>query len=90
MEAPSGMVESPAITAVGTATSGSPVGIRRGAYIGSCKHRIWEAIRASSAAPYYLDDFSDGNYSLQFNEDTYHALSIFLVLCFDLHVETLK
>ncbi|OAY70487.1 Phospholipase A I [Ananas comosus] len=59
MEAPSGMVESPAITAVGTATSGSPVGIRRGAYIGSCKHRIWEAIRASSAAPYYLDDFSD-------------------------------
>lgn len=38
--------------------AGAPV--RRGAFIGSCKHHIWEAIRASSAAPYYLDDFSDG------------------------------
>ncbi|XP_078437469.1 phospholipase A I-like protein isoform X2 [Wolffia australiana] len=34
-------------------------GSRRTAFIGSCKHRVWEAIRASSAAPYYLDDFSD-------------------------------
>ncbi|WIA33114.1 hypothetical protein OEZ86_006267 [Tetradesmus obliquus] len=24
---------------------------------GSCKHHVWEAVRASSAAPYYLDDF---------------------------------
>lgn len=47
-----GMVESPAF-------AGAQVGVRRGAVLGSCKHRIWEAIRASSAAPYYLDDFSD-------------------------------
>ncbi|KAL4345858.1 hypothetical protein AHAS_Ahas11G0320400 [Arachis hypogaea] len=32
---------------------------KRSAFIGSCKHQIWKAIRASSAAPYYLDDFSD-------------------------------
>lgn len=47
------------INTVGTAVCGAPVGIKRGAFMGSCKHRIWEAIRASSAAPYYLDDFSD-------------------------------
>lgn len=28
---------------------------------GSSKHRVWQAIRASSAAPYYLDDFSIGD-----------------------------
>ncbi|KAJ3670425.1 hypothetical protein LUZ60_010749 [Juncus effusus] len=47
-EAPAGASE---ITANGS--------YRRRAFIGSCKHKIWEAIRASSAAPYYLDDFSD-------------------------------
>uniref|UniRef100_A0A0E0LLE1 Patatin n=1 Tax=Oryza punctata TaxID=4537 RepID=A0A0E0LLE1_ORYPU len=47
------------INTVGTTVSGAPVGVKRGAFMGSCKHRIWEAIRASSAAPYYLDDFSD-------------------------------
>jgi len=36
------------------------VGYRRSAFIGSCKQQVWKAIRASSAAPYYLDDFSDG------------------------------
>lgn len=36
------------------------VGYKRSAFIGSCKHEVWQAIRASSAAPYYLDDFSDG------------------------------
>ena len=30
-------------------------------HIGSSKHKLWEAIRASSAAPYYLDDFSVGD-----------------------------
>ncbi|CAM0906077.1 unnamed protein product [Alopecurus aequalis] len=60
LEVSPGMAESPSIGAVGTAVSGAPVGIKRGAFMGSCKHRIWEAIRASSAAPYYLDDFSDG------------------------------
>jgi hypothetical protein len=28
-------------------------------FVGSCKHYVWEAIRVSSAAPYYLDDFAD-------------------------------
>jgi hypothetical protein len=54
------MAESPCIGAVGTAVSGAPVGIKRGAFMGSCKHQLWEAIRASSAAPYYLDAYSDG------------------------------
>ncbi|KAI3972379.1 hypothetical protein MKW92_046154 [Papaver armeniacum] len=43
-------------------TSGSAVaadGTKHCAFLGSCKHHIWQAIRASSAAPYYLDDFSD-------------------------------
>lgn len=44
----------------GAATTGAQVGYKRSAFIGSCKHRVWQAIRASSAAPYYLDDYSDG------------------------------
>ncbi|PQQ16021.1 phospholipase A I isoform X2 [Prunus yedoensis var. nudiflora] len=43
----------------GSPTVGAELGYRRSAFIGSCKHQIWQAIRASSAAPYYLDDFSD-------------------------------
>ncbi|KAL2339170.1 hypothetical protein Fmac_013616 [Flemingia macrophylla] len=39
--------------------TGEQVGYKRSAFIGSCKHQVWKAIRASSAAPYYLDDFSD-------------------------------
>ncbi|GKD29864.1 phospholipase A I-like protein [Tanacetum coccineum] len=31
-----------------------------GAYMESCRHHIWQAIRASFAALYYLDDYSDG------------------------------
>ncbi|XP_039139785.1 phospholipase A I [Dioscorea cayenensis subsp. rotundata] len=57
-ELPSGMAESPAISAVGSTPHSAQIG-RRTASIGSCKHHIWQAIRASSAAPYYLDDFSD-------------------------------
>ncbi|GER52967.1 Ca2+-independent phospholipase A2 [Striga asiatica] len=49
----------------GVATTGAQVGYKRNAFIGSCKHQIWQAIRASSAAPYYLDDFSDGIYRWQ-------------------------
>nr|XP_018686733.1 PREDICTED: phospholipase A I-like isoform X3 [Musa acuminata subsp. malaccensis] len=59
-ELPLGMLETPAVTTTGTTASGAQIAGRRGAFIGSCKHRVWEAIRASSAAPYYLDDFSDG------------------------------
>lgn len=36
-------------------------GKRLALHAGSSKHRIWQAIRASSAAPYYLDDFSIGD-----------------------------
>lgn len=28
---------------------------------GSSKHEVWQAVRASSAAPYYLDDFLCGS-----------------------------
>ncbi|KAH6831397.1 phospholipase A I-like protein [Perilla frutescens var. hirtella] len=49
----------------GVATTGAQVGYKRNAFIGSCKHLVWQAIRASSAAPYYLDDFSDGIYRWQ-------------------------
>ncbi|KAK9681595.1 hypothetical protein RND81_10G013700 [Saponaria officinalis] len=51
--------ESSAISMSGGVTASSQVGYNRSAFIGSCKHQVWEAIRASSAAPYYLDDFSD-------------------------------
>ncbi|KAK8947196.1 hypothetical protein KSP39_PZI006961 [Platanthera zijinensis] len=57
-ELPSGMAEIPAAWGTGAVPVGQH-GSRRCAFMGSCKHRIWEAIRASSAAPYYLDDFSD-------------------------------
>lgn len=65
MQYPSGTFETPAGTAespaVGMSMSINANGsYRRGACIGSCKHKIWEAVRASSAAPYYLDDFADG------------------------------
>ncbi|KAJ7541796.1 hypothetical protein O6H91_10G077200 [Diphasiastrum complanatum] len=57
--------EGPAVSVSGTPATAAPlvtqVGPKRSAFIGSCKHRIWEAIRASSAAPYYLDDFSIDN-----------------------------
>ncbi|XP_068666286.1 phospholipase A I-like isoform X2 [Aristolochia californica] len=54
-ETPLGTQDSPAaVGGVGAAT-----GWQRVAPMGSCKHSIWQAIRASSAAPYYLDDYSD-------------------------------
>lgn len=60
------MSEGSTITGLGAATTGPQVGYKRSAFIGSCKHHIWQAIRASSAAPYYLDDFSDGTLFLGF------------------------
>ncbi|RWR85093.1 phospholipase A I isoform X1 [Cinnamomum micranthum f. kanehirae] len=56
---PAGTLEMPVGTTEGPIICDAGAPVRRGAFIGSCKHRIWEAIRASSAAPYYLDDFSD-------------------------------
>lgn len=55
-----GAIDSLAMNGSRMTITGDQIGIRRNAFIGSCKHRIWEAIRASSAAPYYLDDFSLG------------------------------
>ncbi|KAH9606687.1 hypothetical protein KSS87_014896, partial [Heliosperma pusillum] len=51
--------ENSAINMSGRANAGSQVGYERSAFIGSCQHQVWQAIRASSAAPYYLDDFAD-------------------------------
>lgn len=59
-EVPFTISENSGITALGSPTTGAQVGYKRSAFIGSCKHHIWQAIRASSAAPYYLDDFSVG------------------------------
>lgn len=50
---------------LGAVTTGAQVGYKRNAFLGSCKHQVWQAIRASSAAPYYLDDYSDGVYRWQ-------------------------
>ncbi|KAL9236627.1 hypothetical protein vseg_011271 [Gypsophila vaccaria] len=52
--------ESSAISMSGGSTASAQVGYNRSAFIGSCKHEVWQAIRASSAAPYYMDDFTDG------------------------------
>ncbi|KZV37161.1 hypothetical protein F511_15081 [Dorcoceras hygrometricum] len=64
-EISSAAAENLTIGGQGAATTGAQVGYKRHAFIGSCKHHIWQAIRASSAAPYYLDDFSDGVYRWQ-------------------------
>ncbi|KAL5972699.1 Phospholipase A I [Asimina triloba] len=56
---PSGTPEAAIGAADGLTVSRVGTNARRCAFIGSCKHYIWQAIRASSAAPYYLDDFSD-------------------------------
>ncbi|CAM6093593.1 unnamed protein product [Calypogeia fissa] len=54
--------DGPAVAVSGTAATAvpmtTPIGPKRISFIGSCKHKVWEAIRASSAAPYYLDDYS--------------------------------
>lgn len=51
--------ENSAISMTGASSTHPQVGYKCSAFIGSCKHQVWQAIRASSAAPYYLDDFSD-------------------------------
>ncbi|KAK9092096.1 hypothetical protein Syun_027007 [Stephania yunnanensis] len=59
LEVPVGKAELPSTNGLGIAGIGAQAVNKRRASIGSCKHHIWQAIRASSAAPYYLDDFSD-------------------------------
>lgn len=59
LEVPLAISESSGISAIGSPTIGAQAGYKRSAFIGSCKHEVWQAIRASSAAPYYLDDYSD-------------------------------
>ena len=60
LEVPFAISESSGVHVLGSPTTGGQLGYKRSAFIGSCKHHVWQAIRASSAAPYYLDDFSDG------------------------------
>ncbi|KAE8690470.1 hypothetical protein F3Y22_tig00110895pilonHSYRG00533 [Hibiscus syriacus] len=60
-EVPLGTSESSGTTMPGSPTTGIQAGCKRSAFVGSCKHLLWQAIRASCAAPYYLDDFSDGS-----------------------------
>ncbi len=52
-EADAALSEAPA--APGEAAAGSPNSVP-----GSCKHRLWQGVRASSAAPYYLADYQHG------------------------------
>ncbi|KAE8670588.1 Phospholipase A I [Hibiscus syriacus] len=58
-EVPFTISESSGITVQACPTAGAQFGYKGSAFIGSCKHNVWQAIRASSAAPYYLDDYSD-------------------------------
>ena len=52
-EADAALSEAPA--APGEAAAVSPNSVP-----GSCKHRLWQGVRASSAAPYYLADYQHG------------------------------
>ncbi|KAE8728676.1 Phospholipase A I [Hibiscus syriacus] len=58
-EVPFTISEGSGITVQGSPTAGAQFGYKRSAFIGSRIHNVWQAIRASSAASYYLDDYSD-------------------------------
>ncbi|KAM0012207.1 putative phospholipase A(1) [Helianthus debilis subsp. tardiflorus] len=66
---PAGTIEAPLTISANnesvTSTYGAQIGYKHGTHMGSCRHHIWQAIRASSAAPYYLDDYSDGVFRWQ-------------------------
>ncbi|KAL8259333.1 hypothetical protein R6Q59_027286 [Mikania micrantha] len=66
---PAGTLEAPLTISANsesiTSTNGAQIGYKHGTHMGSCRHHIWQAIRASSAAPYYLDDYSDGVFRWQ-------------------------
>ncbi|XP_076931698.1 phospholipase A I-like [Bidens hawaiensis] len=66
---PAGTLEAPLTISANsesvTSSNGAQIGYKHGTHMGSCRHHIWQAIRASSAAPYYLDDYSDGVFRWQ-------------------------
>lgn len=87
MQYPPGTPEIPLAVTENLATAGQgavsdPIQVehKRNAFMGSCKHRIWQAIRASSAAPYYLDDYSDGIF-LHVLKNLTHGKSFSLDAC---------
>lgn len=54
--------------------SSSALAQRLGVLPGSSGHEVWQAVRASSAAPYYLDDFKCSGQRCE-NYSMPHALS---------------
>nr|KJB34774.1 hypothetical protein B456_006G083400 [Gossypium raimondii] len=58
---PVGTPKAPCPTSESSGTT-ARVSHKQSGLIGSCKYQLWQAIRASCAAPYYLDDFSDDVY----------------------------
>ncbi|TYI64380.1 hypothetical protein E1A91_D09G084500v1 [Gossypium mustelinum] len=58
---PVGTPKAPCVTSESSGTT-ARVSHKQSGLIGSCKYQLWQAIRASCAAPYYLDDFSDDVY----------------------------
>ncbi|KAK9057963.1 hypothetical protein SSX86_022803 [Deinandra increscens subsp. villosa] len=95
---PAGTLEAPSTISSNsesvTSTNGAPIGYKHGTHMGSCRHHIWQAIRASSAAPYYLDDYSDGVYRWQdgaivANNPTIFAIREARILWPDAKIDTL-
>ncbi|KAI3510282.1 hypothetical protein L1887_17152 [Cichorium endivia] len=94
LEAPLTLAENFAMSGSVTSTNGAQIGYKRGAYLGSCRHHIWQAIRASSAAPYYLDDYTDGVFRWQdgaivANNPTIFAIREAQLLWPDANIDTL-
>ncbi|KAM0054390.1 putative phospholipase A(1) [Helianthus debilis subsp. tardiflorus] len=93
-EIPLMMSENISTNVPGTATTGAQVGYKRSAYMGSCRHDLWQAIRASSAAPYYLEDYSDGvlrwqDGAIVANNPTIYAIREAQLLWPDAKIDTL-
>uniref|UniRef100_A0A251S6A4 Patatin n=1 Tax=Helianthus annuus TaxID=4232 RepID=A0A251S6A4_HELAN len=93
-EIPLMMSENISTNVPGTATTGVQVGYKRSAYMGSCRHDLWQAIRASSAAPYYLEDYSDGvlrwqDGAIVANNPTIYAIREAQLLWPDAKIDTL-
>ncbi len=51
---------------------------------GSSKHLVWQAVRASSAAPYYLDDFVCGQDRYLLNSPSLVILTTLIVVLCDI------